>query len=94
MCERVSMNPNESYRCVPNGMGECKSTGDPHVVTFDGAQMDVYSTGKYVLAQSNDLLEDVPDFRVSIEIFYIPKILALFLRQLQFLIYVIYFRQD
>ena len=35
-------------------MSECRAWGDPHVITFDGANNDVYGVATYVLAQSTD----------------------------------------
>ena len=33
---------------------ECRAWGDPHVITFDGANNDVYGVATYVLAQSSE----------------------------------------
>ena len=48
-------------------LGECRAAGDPHVYSFDGAHNDVYGVGKYVFAQSNDKIHDVPDFKIIME---------------------------
>ena len=48
-------------------IGTCKSVGDPHVSTYDFVQNDVYGVGKYVLTQSTDKIQDVPDFKVVVE---------------------------
>ena len=37
--------------CIPSNLGRCKAWGDPHIVTFDGAQNDVYGHANYTLAQ-------------------------------------------
>ena len=42
----------DSHRCAPRHGNTCKSWGDPHVNTFDGAMTDVYGVGSYVLIRS------------------------------------------
>ena len=49
-CERVAMNK-EDMHCIPAKLGRCVSWGDPHVVTYDGAQNDVYGRANYTLTQ-------------------------------------------
>ena len=41
---------------VPVVYSECRAWGDPHVITFDGANNDVYGVATYVLAQSKAAL--------------------------------------
>ena len=38
---------------VPVVYSECRAWGDPHVITFDGANNDVYGVATYILAQSD-----------------------------------------
>ena len=45
---------------------ECRAWGDPHVITFDGAQNDVYGVGEYILVQSKAESKN-RHFRVRIE---------------------------
>ena len=33
----------------------CRAWGDPHVVTFDGANNDVYGIATYIMAQNSQL---------------------------------------
>ena len=33
-------------------MGRCRSSGDPHVVTFDSVSYDIYTTGNFIYARS------------------------------------------
>ena len=67
LCQKVSMNPSEPYRCIPRTLGMCQSSGDPHVKTFDGVQNDVYGVAKYIFSETTDAIEDVPDFEVIME---------------------------
>ena len=39
--------------CLPSSLGQCMAWGDPHIVTFDGAKIDVYGVGEYVFTQFN-----------------------------------------
>ena len=39
---------------VPVVYSECRAWGDPHVITFDGANNDVYGVATYILAQSDE----------------------------------------
>ena len=41
---------------VPVVYSQCRAWGDPHVITFDGANNDVYGVATYVLAQSKAAL--------------------------------------
>ena len=42
-----------SAPAVPVVYSECRAWGDPHVITFDGANNDVYGVATYILAQSD-----------------------------------------
>ena len=61
-CEKVSMDPAVSHKCVPNTIGKCVSKGDPHVTTTDGKHFDVYGSGTYIMAKSTG---DLPEFQVK-----------------------------
>ena len=50
ICQRVSLDT-EEMKCIPSSLGNCNAWGDPHVVTFDGAQNDVYGVANYVFSQ-------------------------------------------
>ena len=55
-------------RCTPNRVLECKAWGDPHVVTFDGAQNDVYGVASYYYVRLNSTTESVlPNFTAIME---------------------------
>ena len=41
----------EPNPCRPPVYKKCRPWGDPHVVTFDGTQVDVYGVATYILAQ-------------------------------------------
>ena len=60
-CDKVSMNSQESFRCVPQDMGYCRCVGDPHCTTFDGMQHDVYGLGIYQAAANFG--QGVPEFQ-------------------------------
>ena len=60
-CDKVSMNSQESFRCVPHDMGYCQCVGDPHCTTFDGMQHDVYGLGMYQAAANFG--QGVPEFQ-------------------------------
>ena len=40
---------------VPVRYSMCRAWGDPHVVTFDGANNDVYGIATYIMAQNSQL---------------------------------------
>ena len=55
-------------KCTPNRVLECKAWGDPHVVTFDGAQNDVYGVASYYYARLNSTTGSVlPNFTAIME---------------------------
>jgi len=33
-------------------VGRCRSTGDPHISTFDGVYYDIYTTGNFIYARN------------------------------------------
>ena len=47
-------------------MGNCVSTGDPHITTFDHMKFDLYDLGKYTMVKSRDNTLNVPDFEIQI----------------------------
>ena len=55
------------FKCVAKANGQCISTGDPHITTFDHMKFDLYDLGKYTLAKSVDNTINVPDFEIQIE---------------------------
>ena len=60
----TSMIPS-SEKSSKSGLAECKAWGDPHVITFDGAQNDVYGVGTYIFSQTKTGI--FPKFRVLME---------------------------
>ena len=54
-------------KCVPITNIECRAWGDPHVITFDKAQNDVYGVATYVLAQTIEKSKNVEKFRIRME---------------------------
>jgi len=38
-------------------MGHCRSSGDPHVETFDGMFYDIFTTGNFIYVRN---LADIP----------------------------------
>ena len=63
-CEQID---ESSHKCISREIGECRAWGDPHVVTFDGAQNDVYGVAIYVLAESLGNVNPEHDFRVRMK---------------------------
>ena len=46
--------------CFVDTLGTCGAWGDPHVVTFDGQNIDVYGVGTYVFIRVQDVQINVP----------------------------------
>ena len=51
---------------VPNEFTECRAYSDSHVITFDGANNDLYGKGTFVLAQSASAANSTGHFRVRV----------------------------
>ena len=49
-CQRSSLEL-DTWHCLPANFGRCYAWGDPHVVTFDSANNDVYGVANYRFAQ-------------------------------------------
>jgi len=52
-----------NYNCGHKTYSECYAWGDPHIVTFDNAKIDVYGVAQYLLAQHNGT-DCIPGFKV------------------------------
>ena len=62
-CQRVSIDDDTAYYCLPQSYGRCYAWGDPHVVTFDGTMNDVYGIANYTFSQVNqNAIGDKIDF--------------------------------
>ena len=52
LCQKIDFN-STAMHCIPEDVGRCVSWGDPHIITYDGASIDVYGRAQYTLTQPN-----------------------------------------
>ena len=52
ICQRIGFQ-DTAMHCIPEAIGRCVSWGDPHIITYDGASIDVYGRATYTLTQPN-----------------------------------------
>ena len=58
------------YNCRHKVNTICTSWGDPHIVSFDTAKIDVYGVAQYIMAQSDGTFDingtqEIPPFKIS-----------------------------
>jgi hypothetical protein len=69
MCQRKDFLMPE-MKCLPATVGHCTSSGDPHVLTYDGQWNHIYSVGTFVYTQFDDFImagETTLSFNVLME---------------------------
>ena len=65
-CEKISLDPNAPFKCVPAEMGRCVAKGDPHLTSFDGKHFDIYGIGTYKFIESREE-SGLPPFAIHME---------------------------
>ena len=48
------------YKCIDGFSTWCRSAGDPHIKTYDGAKIDIYGQAQYLLTASNGTADGAP----------------------------------
>ena len=55
---------NMIYKCKPKVLGECIAWGDPHLITFDQQNIDVYGVGDYIFSTSESIPQVLPFYMI------------------------------
>ena len=65
------------YECRHQSYSVCKAWGDPHIVTFDNAKIDVYGVAQYVLAEHDGTANEIPAFKILMNTMKYRKVAVL-----------------